>query len=313
MGLEAPDDASVYKLSDEQAVVLTLDFFAPLVDDPYDYGAIAAANAMSDVYAMGGDVMLALNIAGFPEDLPTEIIADILRGGADKVAEAGAIIAGGHTIIDHEPKYGLSVMGIIDPQRVFTKAGARPGDVLFLSKPLGTGIILTAAKSDKAQQAHLEAAVESMKRLNRHSSRIVRETGAHCLTDVTGFGILGHAYEIAKAGGVAIRIFASQVPLLAGALQYAAQGITTDGHPRNWAFLQDKVRFQNGISDDMKAVLLDPQTSGGLLFSVEPEQASNVERRFADSGLDVWSVGEVIAGQGLEVVALAPMGEQGTS
>ena len=302
MGLAVPDDATVYKLNDEQAVVLSLDFFAPLVDDAYDYGAIAAANAMSDVYAMGGEVVLALNVAAFPEDLPTAVIADILRGGADKVSEAGAVIAGGHTVIDNEPKYGLSVMGIIHPQRIFTKAGARVGDVLFLSKPLGTGIIITAAKEDKAKEAHLAAAVEGMKRLNRHPSHIVRDVGAHCLTDVTGFGLLGHAYEMATASGVGFRIVASQVPLLEGALGYATQGITTGGHARNWAYLQDKVRFLDGLSDDMKAILLDPQTSGGLLFAVAPEQAALVERRFAESDLGVWRVGQVVPGQGIEVV-----------
>jgi len=192
VGLAAPDDATVYKLSDEQAVVLTVDFFAPLVDDPYQYGALAAANAMSDIYAMGAEVTLALNIAAFPDDMGPDVVAEILRGGADKVAEAGAVIAGGHTIIDSEPKYGLCVMGLIHPEQIYTKAGTRPGDLLYLSKPLGTGIVTTAAKFEEAEPEHLEAAVSSMTLLNRCASHIVREVEAHAMTDITGFGILGH-------------------------------------------------------------------------------------------------------------------------
>lgn len=303
VGLEAPDDATVYRLSSEQAVVLTVDFFPPIVDDPYDYGAIAAANAMSDIYAMGGEVVLALNIAAFPRDLPPAVIADILRGGADKVAEAGGVIAGGHTVIDDEPKYGLSVMGLVHPQRIFTKAGARVGDALFLTKPLGTGIITSAGKKGVVAEPHLAEAVASMKRLNRHVSHIIQESGAHSLTDITGFGLLGHAYEMAAASGVAVRVIASQVPVLEGALEYAARGIITGGDGRNRAYLRDKVSFYDGISEEMKAVLFDPQTSGGLLFAVGPDQVGAVERRFAKDGLPLWCIGEVVAGQGVEAVA----------
>jgi len=273
------------------------------VDDPYDYGAIAAANAMSDVYAMGGEVVLALNIAGFPEDLPGQVIADILRGGADKVVEAGAVIAGGHTVIDAEPKYGLSVMGTIHPDQLLTKAGAQVGDVLFLTKPLGTGLITTAGKQGLAAESHLKAAIASMKVLNRHASHLVKDLDAHCLTDISGFGILGHAYEMAIASGVAFHIVASQLPLLEGALEYAARGITFGGSARNRAYLHDKVRLADGLSDAMKAILFDPQTSGGLLFAVAPTQADFVERRFAQDGLTVWRVGEVRAGRGVEAVA----------
>ena len=284
-------------------MVITTDFFAPLVDDPYAYGAIAAANAMSDVYAMGGEVVLALNIAAFPDDLPAETVASILRGGADKVVEAGGIVAGGHTIIDAEPKFGLSVLGLVHPRRVLTKAGARPGDVLFLTKALGTGIITTAAKQDEAAPEHLAAAIESMTRLNRHASHLAREAGARSLTDVTGYSLLGHGYEMTAAGGVALRFEASRVPLLVGALEYASRGIVTGGAERNRKYLAGKVRLATGISAAMEHVLFDPQTSGGLLFAVPRERAGEVESRFAAAGETASRVGEAAEGDGVEVVA----------
>ncbi len=301
VGLAVPDDAAVYKLNDEQAVVITVDFFAPLVDDPYSYGAVAAANALSDVYAMGAEVTLALNIAAFPENMEPEVIAAILQGGADKVLEAGGIIAGGHTIIDAEPKYGLCALGLIHPKRIFTKAGARPGDLLYLTKALGTGIVTTAAKRDQADPQHLQAAVESMTRLNRHPSHIVRGVEAHALTDVTGYSILGHAYEIAAASGVGLRLSAAALPLLPGALEYAARGIVTGGAARNRQYLQDKVTISPKVPKALQDVLFDPQTSGGLLFAVAPEKAPAVEARFAAAQLPVWRVGEVVKGQGVQV------------
>ena len=300
--MDAPDDAAVYRLNDEQAVVVTLDFFAPLVDDPRDYGAIAAANAMSDVYAMGGEVLLALNVAAFPEDMAPETIAAILHGGADKVLEAGAVVAGGHTILDDEPKYGLSVLGLVHPDHIFTKAGARVGDAIYLTKRLGTGIITTAAMRDQATPEHLTAAVESMTRLNRHASHIVREVGAHCLTDVTGYSLLGHGYEIAAASAVKLRIDSSQAPLLPGAIEYAAKGIVTGGAGRNRSYLDGKAKVAGTISEALTHVLFDPQTSGGLLFTVEAAQGSDIESRFAAAGLGVWRIGEVAAGEGVEAV-----------
>jgi len=302
VGLNDRDDATVYRLNDEQAVVLTVDFFAPLVDDPYSYGAIAAANSMSDVYAMGGEVLLALNVAAFPEDLSQDIVADILRGGADKVFEAGGIIAGGHTMIDKEPKYGLCVLGLIHPERVFTRNGARPGDALYLSKKLGTGIVTTAAMMDMVAPLHLETAIESMARLNRHPSHIIREVGAHALTDVTGFGLLGHASEMAEASGVAFRIEASRVPILPGALEYAAQGAISGGESRNRHAWQEKMTFQDGISDELASVLFDPQTSGGLLIAASPEQGRELEQQFSLSHLTLWRIGEAMEGQGITVV-----------
>src|SRR5713101_6168006 len=206
VGLGKSDDAAVYRVSDEVAVVSTVDFFAPIVDDPYVFGAIAAANAMSDVYAMGGEVVFALNVAGFPDDLPRQALGDILRGGADKVAEGGAVIAGGHTIIDAEPKYGLCVFGTIHPDRILTKAGVQPGDMLYLTKPLGTGLVTTAAKFDEADPRHTEAAINSMMMLNRRAASIVCDVGVHALTDVTGFGILGHGDEMATASGLCVQL-----------------------------------------------------------------------------------------------------------
>lgn len=295
------DDAAVYQLDDETAVVQTLDFFPPVVDDPWTYGAIAAANAMSDVYAMGAEVVLALNIAGFPEDLPNEVITDVFRGGADKVDEAGGIIAGGHTVIDAEPKYGLSVMGLVHPKQVMSKAGARPGDVLVLTKALGTGIILTAAKRDVVDQAHLDAAVESMLLLNRHASHLAREAGAHALTDVTGFAITGHALEIADRSGVRIVLRSSDLPLLPGAIDYAVAGVDFGGVNRNRNQLGPRMEVAKSISDEMQRLLFDPQTSGGLLMAVTPEAATPLLQRLKADGYAASIVGEVRDGAGLAV------------
>jgi selenide,water dikinase len=303
VGLAVPDDAAVYRLNDEQAVVLTVDFFAPLVDDAYDYGAISATNAMSDVYAMGAEVVLALNVAAFPEDMTPETIARIIRGGADKVREAGGVVAGGHTILDDEPKYGLCVMGLVHPDGVFRKGGAQPGDVLFLTKALGTGIITTAAGREEAAPEHLAAAVESMTTLNRHASHIARETGAHAMTDVTGYSLLGHAREIAAASGVCLRIIAAAVPVLPGALEYAKRGVSTGGAARNRQFFAEHVRLDPALSEAMQGVLWDPQTSGGLLMAVPQDRAADAQARFQAAGLPVWAIGEVVAGDGVEVIA----------
>lgn len=303
VGLNAPDDAAVYRLNDEQAIVMTTDFFAPLVDDPYDFGAIAAANAMSDVYAMGGEVVLALNIAAFPEEMESEIIASILRGGAEKVREAGGIVGGGHTIIDPEPKFGLAVVGLVHPKEILTKSAAQPGEAVFLTKALGTGIVATAAMQDKASPEHLQAAVESMKRLSRHAAHLAREAGTRALTDVTGFSLLGHAYEVAAASGVGIRIETQGMPTLPGAMDYASQGIITGGAARNRDYLDGKVRVSDGITEATEHILFDPQTSGGLLFTVAAESADETQKLFKDSGETVWRVGKVVEGEGVEAVA----------
>ncbi len=301
IGLEGPDDAAVYRLTDEIAIVQTVDFFPPVVDDPRQYGGIAAANAMSDVYAMGGEVLLALNIAAFPEDLDPAILARIFEGGARKVAEAGGVIAGGHTLYDAEPKYGLAVTGIVHPDRVIAKAGARPGDALVLTKPLGTGIILTAAREDRDGAGHAEAAITSMLALNRHASHVAREAGAHAMTDVTGFGLLGHASEVAARSGVRIVIGAARVPALPGALQYAAQGIVTGGGARNRDGLADRVRLPAALDAAVVHLLFDPQTSGGLLAALDPPAAAAMVRRLHDDGLPAAIVGRVEAGTGVVV------------
>jgi selenide,water dikinase len=302
VGLEVSDDAAVYKINDEVAVVQTLDFFTPVVDDPYDYGAIAAANALSDIYAMGGQVVLALNICGFPPDLPPEVITEILRGGAEKVAEAGGVLAGGHTIEDKEPKYGLSVMGLVHPDRVLTKAGARPGDALVLTKPLGVGIVTTALKGEVADPAHVAAAVESMKQLNRDAARLIQEIGVHGCTDVTGFALLGHGYEMADKSGVRLRFHVERLPFVEGALQYAEEWLFPGGACRNQQCYEQWVDFAPDISEEMQTLLFTPETSGGLLVAVPPQELDSLTARFAQEGHPCWVVGEVVEGAGIEVV-----------
>jgi selenide,water dikinase len=301
VGLAGPDDAAVWRINDDVAVVQTLDFFPPVVDDPYVFGAVAAANAMSDVYAMGGEVVLALNIVAFPEDLPASMLVEILRGGAEKVAEGGGVVAGGHTLYDKEPKYGLSVMGIVHPQGIFTRGGAQPGDALLLTKALGTGIILTAAREEKVEPEHLEAAVQSMLLLNRHPSHLAREAEVHAVTDVTGFGLLGHAGELAKLSGVALVLRAGAVPVLPGALEYARLGFLTGGAGRNRQALAEAVRVGPDVPAEVEDLLYDPQTSGGLLMAVPKGRASWLERRLKEDGFSCWRIGHVEEGEGITV------------
>jgi selenide,water dikinase len=302
VGLEVSDDAAVYKINDELAVIQTLDFFTPVVDDPYDYGAIAAANAMSDVYAMGGEVVLALNICGFPPDLPPEVIVEILRGGAEKVVEAGGVLAGGHTLDDKEPKYGLAVMGLVHPDRVLTKAGARPGDVLILTKPLGVGIITTVLKGEVADPAHVAAAVENMKMLNRDAARLIQQVGVHACTDITGFALLGHGYEMAEKSGVRLRFYVDRLPFLEGAMQYAEEWLFPGGSCRNQSAYERWVDFGPGVSEEMQMLIFTPETSGGLLVAVPPERLETLTALFTREGHPCWVIGEVLEGEGIEVV-----------
>lgn len=301
VGLEISDDAAVYKISDDVAIIQTLDFFTPIVDDPYDYGAIAAANSMSDVYAMGGEVILALNICGFPCGLPPEMITEILRGGAEKVREAGGIIAGGHTVDDKEPKYGLSVLGRIHPDRILTKAGAQPGDLLALTKPLGVGIITTAAKGEVADPSHVTAATESMKRLNMTAARLVQQAGVHACTDVTGFSLLGHSCEMAEKSGVQLQFSLGQVPFLDGAKDYASQWLFPAGSTRNQQFYKNNVEFEPGVSEEMQQLLFTPETSGGLLIAFSRDKVDLLKALFAEANHPFWIVGEVCKGKGLRV------------
>ena len=302
VGLESPDDAAVYRIADDLAVILTTDFFTPIVDDPYDYGAIAAANAMSDVYAMGGEVILALNIAGFPADLPLAIAAEIVRGGAEKVREAGAIIAGGHTVDDPEPKYGLAVMGLIHPDRVARKAGAQVGDVLVLTKPLGVGIVTTAFKSDAADPRSLAEAVASMKRLNRAAAQAMTAGVCHAATDITGYALLGHAWEMAQPSGVRFRFRWESLPFVHGAHELAELWLFPGGANKNEAAYAPWVEFAESLSEEMRMLLFTPETSGGLLIALPPAELHPFQERCAAAGQPVWVVGDVLAGEGLVVV-----------
>lgn len=297
VGLGVADDAAVYRIDDETAVVATLDFFAPVVDDAYTYGAIAAANAMSDIYAMGGEVVLALNIAAFPQDLPPETQTAILRGGAEKVAEAGGVIAGGHTVWDEEPKYGLSVLGLVHPQRIFSKAGLKAGDALFLTKPIGTGTILSgAARHGNAGAGWVDAAIVSMLRLNRHAAHLGGRVGIRAATDVSGFGLLGHLWEMASKSGVAVSIDSTTVPLLPGARESSAAGVHTGGEGRNRDWVGTNVAFAPSVDEDVAALLFDPQTSGGLLLAVPAARADEMQQLFAADGEPLWRIGTVSAG-----------------
>ncbi len=277
----------------------TVDFFPPVVDDPYTFGAVAAANAMSDVYAMGGEVLLALQIAGFPDDQPEYLLAEIFRGGAEKVAEAGGVIAGGHTIIDAEPKYGLCVTGTVRPDAVLRKSGARPGDVLLLTKALGTGIVLTAARADACAPEHLQATIDSMLQLNRHPAHLAVEAGVHACTDVTGFGLMGHAEEMAH--DVRFVIDAAQAPALPGALDYARAGYITGGASRNREGVAGKVTVAEGVDEAVEHLLFDAQTSGGLLFAVPPERAGGLAAALEADGFLAARIGRVEAGAGVRV------------
>jgi len=299
VGLGKSDDAAVYRVSDDVAIVETVDFFPPIVDDPYLFGAIAAANSMSDVYAMGGQVLFALNVAGFPRDLPKDIIAAVFRGGADKVREAGGVIAGGHTVVDAEPKYGLCVTGRVDPRRILIKGGLRAGQRVFLSKPLGTGVIATAAKNDRCEPAILDGAVQSMLRLNRVAAAVAREAGATGATDITGFGLLGHASEMVAGAGVGLALRSRDLPLLPGALALAERGSFSGGMTRNRRYLEEAfgarglLRVDKAVAEPLAKLLCESETSGGLLFGVDEERAALVTEGFARRGEPVWEIGVV--------------------
>ncbi len=298
MGLETTDDAAVYKLNEQQALIHTLDFFTPVVDDPYVFGQIAAANALSDIYAMGGTPLLALNIACFPDCFSVKIMGEVLKGGADKVQEAGALIAGGHTISDEEPKYGLSVAGLVHPDRIITNAGAQVGEVLVLTKPLGTGIILTAAKAGLAPQNAVAMVEESMAALNRAAAQAMAAVPVSACTDITGFGFLGHIHEMAAASGVAVEIDASSIPLFTGVLEFAARGLVPGGAHRNRKYLEGKATFAAGVEGILQIALFDPQTSGGLLLGVPAPKVDQLLAELTSRGVrEAHIVGKVVAGK----------------
>jgi selenide,water dikinase len=303
VGLNPADDAAVYRLDDERALVFTVDFFPPVVDDPVDFGAIAATNALNDVFAMGGAPLLALSVAAFPEELPTSVLGDILRGADERVRSAGALLAGGHTIRDPEPKYGLAVVGTAHPNSVWTKSSAVPGDALFLTKPLGTGLVLHGLKRGLCGDEELAEAVRSMRELNGAAADVVRSFAPSAVTDVTGFGLLGHAYETASRSGVRLVLDAGRLPILPGALEVARAGERTGGDRRNRDYVGAAITMSPDVSGELEAVAWDPQTAGGLLISVSRERAAVLESTFAAQGLLLARIGSVEKGAGVELAA----------
>ncbi|HEX7255633.1 MAG TPA: selenide, water dikinase SelD [Gaiellaceae bacterium] len=300
VGLAPADDAAVYRLDDDRAIIFTLDFFPPVVDDPYDYGAIAATNALNDVFAMGGTPLLALSIAAFPESLPSEMLAAIFAAADERVRAAGGILAGGHTIRDEEPKYGLAVVGTVRPDAIWPKSGARPGDTLFLTKPLGTGLIMTGYKRGVAGTQPLERAVRWMRTLNMDAASVLRRVEPNAVTDVTGFGLFGHAHEVAERSGVRLRLESARFPAIDGALDLARSGILTSGDPRNREFAGPHLEL-NAASDALVALGYDPQTAGGLLVSVAAERSAVLEAEFDARRLFLRRVGRVEEGAGVVV------------
>ncbi|HEY7795911.1 MAG TPA: selenide, water dikinase SelD [Gaiellaceae bacterium] len=300
VGLAPADDAVVYRLDDERALVFTLDFFPPLVDDPALFGRIAATNALNDVFAMGGAPLLALSIAAFPESLPNETLAAIFGAADEQVRAAGAILAGGHTLRDDEPKYGLAVVGTVHPDGFWPKSGARPGDTLLLTKPLGTGMLLHAAREGRRHEEGLAAAAESMTALSRKAADVLRPFSPHAVTDVTGFGLLGHAHEMAERSGVRIELDAAALPLLPGALEQAAAGTRTGGDRRNRDFAGPHVEA-DGVGEDVLALAYDPQTSGGLLVALPEDKAPVLAASFAAADLFLARIGRVVEGAGVRL------------
>jgi selenide,water dikinase len=296
IGFDTSEDAAVYRLSDEQVALLTVDFFTPIVDDPYDFGRVTAANALSDVYAMGGRPLAAMNLLAFPCSMGASVVGDVLRGGADKVREAGAVIVGGHTIDDAEPKYGLALMGVAHPDRVVMNGGARPGDALALTKPLGTGVMTTALKRELETEESIADVVETMARLNRAASEAMLAAGAHAATDVTGFGLLGHLHEMLVASGLAARVELGEVPTFDRALAYAADGVMPGRTTEVLEHLDTFVDW-GPVDEAWRGVLGDPQTSGGLLVALAPDAVESFFADLAASGESAAVVGTVLEGE----------------
>jgi selenide, water dikinase len=300
VGLAPADDAAVYRLDDERALIFTLDFFPPVVDDPGDYGAIAATNALNDVFAMGGVPLLALSIAAFPEELPIEMLGEVFAAADAQVRAAGGLLAGGHTIRDTEPKYGLAVVGTVHPDGIWPKNGARPGDSLFLTKPLGTGLIMSGYKKGLAGDMQLTRAIRWMRTLNKGAAEVLRAAEPNAVTDVTGFGLFGHAHEVASRSGVAVRLESERFPAIDGALDIARQEIRTSGDPRNRDFASAHVTA-NGLPPTLEALGYDPQTAGGLLVSVPAERGPALEAEFGAKKLFIRRIGRVEEGAGVLV------------
>jgi selenide,water dikinase len=300
-GLDPPDDAAVYRLTDELAVIGTLDFFPPLVDDARTYGEIAAANALSDVFAMGGRVLFAMAIAALPEDLPRETMVAIFQGASDKVREAGGTLAGGHTIRDSEPKYGLAVVGLVHPDRLLRKGGARPGDGLVLTKRLGTGLLVSGRRQGRTAAADLEAATDQMRQLNRAAAAVLTEHDVHATTDVTGFGLLGHGLEMARASRARLVFDAAAIPALDGALELARAGVETAGAKHNRRFVARELSVAAHVAPDIVSLAHDPQTSGGLLAALPSGDVDALLGELKDRGVDARTIGRVDEGSGIEL------------
>jgi selenide,water dikinase len=298
-GLAPADDAAVYRLSDELAVIGTLDFFPPLVDDPWTFGAIAAANALSDVFAMGGRVLLGLSIAAFPEELPRNTLAAVFAGASDKVREAGGVLAGGHTIRDAEPKYGLAAIGVAHPDRLFRKGGARPGDRLLLTKRLGTGLLVSGLRQGRTRPADLDAAIAQMLTLNLAAAEVLARHQVRAATDVTGFGLLGHGLEMARASEARLVFEAAALPALDGAQALATAGVETGGAAHNRRFVVSSLEIAADVSAELVTLAHDPQTSGGLLAAVPPERVEAIGADLASARVDAWWVGRVESGVGI--------------
>ncbi len=292
--METSDDAAVYKLNDNTAIVQTLDFFTPIVDDAYTFGKIAAANSLSDIYAMGADPKIAMNILCFPNCIDPYIMGEIIRGGSDKVREANCLLVGGHTVQDDEPKYGLSVTGFTHPEHIWSNANAKTGDVLVLTKPIGMGIINTAIKGGICESSHYEQAIKAMEMLNKDAKEAADDLGIHSCTDITGFGLLGHLYEMAQGSGKTFEVFHKNIPFIEGTLEYSSMGLVPKGAYDNEKFVGNEVVYIDRISDTIKSILFDPQTSGGLLFSLSPEDADILIKRLGDKSINASIIGKVI-------------------
>ena len=301
MGLQEPDDAAVWRLDEDRALVVTTDFFTPVVDNAYDYGAIAAANSMSDVYAMGGQPFLALNVAALPDDLPNEISSEIIRGGAEKAREAGVVIAGGHTVKDKEPKYGLVVIGFVDPRKMLSKGGLKVGDALVLTKPLGFGVTTTALKREQAEAHDVAEAVGWMKQLNKSASQLANEFELQGGTDITGYSLLGHALEMAEASHVALNFELTNIPFIAGARKYAEMGCFPGGAFDNKIHFESNVQFAAEVAEPEQMLLFDPQTSGGLLLGVPQVKLDSFLTRAKELDQSIWVIGEVRLGSGIQI------------
>ena len=306
MGAETGDDAAVYRLNDDTALIVTVDFFPPITDDPYEFGAIAAANSLSDVYAMGGQPLIALNVVGFPASLDKEILGKTLQGGYAKAAEADCLIVGGHTVDDPEPKYGLSVIGVVEPGKQVSNAGARPGDVLVLSKPIGTGIITTAGKQGVVDPDVMAGAVANMAALNRPAAQAMQRVGVNAATDVTGFGLLGHLKGMVKGSGVAAEVSLSAVPVLPGTRELLERGVAPGGTHRNVSSVNDAVAWEAPLTDNDRMLLCDAQTSGGLLMSVPSDKADALVAALREEGAPCAAVvGRITDGPAGTIVAAA--------